>query len=163
MLLCWWLLHAARIISNGSLHRLARKRWVVGVLQHNIKSHHMTLIEQNITLVKSRQWETQQCNHQIFSSSYKSKKTYVWYPTSNPGNRAARCDVRLVPEVPGQVLNGIRSTLRVGPPLYLLAWLCYMIVWYGLWQKSVKDDNKILDPVGSTVRYEMMKLCTGSV
>ena len=71
-LLCWWLLHAARI-SNGSLHRLARKRWVVGVLLHNIKSHHI-LIEQNITLVKSRQWETWQCNHQIFSTSHKSKK-----------------------------------------------------------------------------------------
>ena len=42
MLLCWWLLHAARI-SNGSLHRLARKRWVVVVLQHNIKSHHIRL------------------------------------------------------------------------------------------------------------------------
>ena len=42
MLLCWWLLHDARI-SNGSLHRLARKRWVVGVLQHNIKSHHIRL------------------------------------------------------------------------------------------------------------------------
>ena len=25
------------------------------------------------------------------------------------------------------------------------------------------DDNEKLDPVGSTVRYEMMKLCTGSV
>ena len=27
---------------------------------------------------------------------------------------------------------------------------------------STKENNK-LDPVGSTVRYEMMKLCTGSV
>ena len=73
---------------------------------------------------KSRQWETRQCNHHIFNTSFKSKKYMFFYPTPNPGNRAARCDVRLVPKVPGQVLNGIRSTLRVGPPLYLLAWLC---------------------------------------
>ena len=25
------------------------------------------------------------------------------------------------------------------------------------------EENQKLDPVGSTVRYEMMKLCTGSV
>ena len=26
-----------------------------------------------------------------------------------------------------------------------------------------REGKEILDPVGSTVRYEMMKLCTGSV
>ena len=26
-----------------------------------------------------------------------------------------------------------------------------------------RKENEKLDPVGSTVRYEMMKLCTGSV
>ena len=74
MLLCWWLLHDARI-SNGSLHRLARKRLVVCVLQHNTTSHY---IEQNISLVKSRHWETGQDNHQIFNTSHKSKKKYVF-------------------------------------------------------------------------------------
>ena len=79
MLLSWWLLHDARI-SNGSLHRLARKRLVVCVLQHNITSHHVTShhIEQNISLVKSRHWETGQDNHQIFNNSHKSKKKYVF-------------------------------------------------------------------------------------
>ena len=28
---------------------------------------------------------------------------------------------------------------------------------------QVRTGNQVLDPVGSTVRYEMMKLCTGSV
>ena len=28
---------------------------------------------------------------------------------------------------------------------------------------GVMENEKKLDPVGSTVRYEMMKLCTGSV
>ena len=32
----------------------------------------------------------------------------------------------------------------------------------GLWT-APKQNSGQLDPVGSTVRYEMMKLCTGSV
>ena len=38
--------------------------------------------------------------------------------------------------------------------------------WHLLVQHLVKDRGQMemkLDPVGSTVRYEMMKLCTGSV
>ena len=36
------------------------------------------------------------------------------------------------------------------------------------WKKEIPEirdweGNEKLDPVGSTVRYEMMKLCTGSV
>ena len=34
----------------------------------------------------------------------------------------------------------------------------------GMWEKIfLKQNYNRLDPVGSTVRYEMMKLCTGSV
>ena len=46
----------------------------------NITSHHITshYIEQNISLVKSRHWETGQDNHQIFNNSHKSKKKYVF-------------------------------------------------------------------------------------
>ena len=44
MLLCWWLLHDARISNGSSLHRLARKRLVVCVLQHNITSHWLSKI-----------------------------------------------------------------------------------------------------------------------
>ena len=38
----------------------------------------------------------------------------------------------------------------------------YQTVVDSLGQHPIKNKSK-LDPVGSTVRYEMMKLCTGSV
>ena len=37
-------------------------------------------------------------------------------------------------------------------------------IWSGVTDASQTDrQTSELDPVGSTVRYEMMKLCTGSV
>ena len=41
--------------------------------------------------------------------------------------------------------------------------ICGRIIFFGGVEELRRKRRKVLDPVGSTVRFEMMKLCTGSV
>ena len=122
MLLSWWLLHDARI-SNGSLHRLARKRLVVCVLQHNTTSHY---IEQNISLVKSRHWETGQDNHQIFNTSHKSKKNMclLSFIQSRQQSRQMWCTVG----AQSAGTNTQRNTLNSAGWSYIAIFACLVVL-----------------------------------
>ena len=98
----------------------------------NITSHHITshYIEQNISLVKSWQWETKQCNHQIFNTSHKSQKIYVFvilHIQSRQQSRQMWCTAG----APSAGTNTQRNTLNSAgwSNIAIFAWLVVLDDW----------------------------------